>query len=121
MNASSVAISLHEISVPCRLGWSEEERAHPQLVIINLNLSVLTSGVESTDQLEDTLDYCQVLSLIESECGKKTWRLLEKMSAELADSILAAFTKVERIEISIRKNIFANTKGVTLTRAVQRA
>jgi dihydroneopterin aldolase len=120
MTSSRVSIALHEVVVPCRLGWSEEERLRTQLVVINLSFSVHTDGAEKSDELEDTVNYSEVLKLIESECATHTWRLLEKMSFDLGATILNAFPKIHGLEISLRKNIFANTKGVTVSRSIER-
>ncbi len=121
MNTAPVEITLHEVVTPCRLGWSEEERARSQLVVINLKFSVRTSGVERSDELEDTVDYSKVLKLLEGECAKNTWRLLEKMGSDLSSTLLSAFSPIQRVEISIRKNVYANTKGVTVTRVIERS
>ena len=120
MNSADIEVALHEVMIPCHLGWSEEERQHPQLVAANIKFKVRTSGVEKSDQLEDTLDYCDVLSLVETQCKNTAWRLLEKMSFDLASSILNNFAKVVSVEISLRKNIFAHTKGVSVTRFLER-
>lgn len=121
MDKSQVEITLHEAVMPVRLGWSDEERSRKQLVTVNLKFRVQTSGVERSDELEDTLDYCKVLKLLETECAEKTWRLIEKMTADLADALLSQFAQVGSLEISVRKNVFANTKGVSVTRFVERA
>jgi dihydroneopterin aldolase len=67
-----------------RLGCSDEERAHPQDV--DLDLAIRFPAPPSaceTDELKDTVCYAELLDAARTHCQGREFRLLEKLASEL--------------------------------------
>jgi dihydroneopterin aldolase len=107
-------IRIEDLRQSVRLGWTEEERAHPQIVTMNLRLEIPDEKASISDELSDTVDYTRVIGLIENLCTEISWRLLERMSRDIAGQILTNFRGVESVEISLRKNISTAAQGISV-------
>ncbi len=67
-----------------RLGCSEEERAHPQDVDLDLALRFPAPPQAcETDALKDTVCYADLIDAARAHCREREYRLLEKLAAEL--------------------------------------
>jgi len=67
-----------------------------------------------SDDVSDTVDYVQIVDLIRSRCEAESWKLLEKMTYDLAHNILSAFPLVLEASISIKKNIVPLSQGISV-------
>jgi FolB domain-containing protein len=117
---SEITAALHDLVLSCRVGCSDEERARPQLVTINLQFVVDAQGAEVSDDVADTVNYSEVLKLIQQMCADRSWKILEKMTFDVGAAVLERFSKVISLTISVKKHVFANTSGVSVTRSLSR-
>ncbi len=67
-----------------RLGCSVEERAHPQAVELDVavRFAELPAGCE-TDELSDTVDYCDLIEAARELCAEREFKLVEHLATEL--------------------------------------
>ena len=67
-----------------RLGCTDEERAHPQDVDLDLALRFpeLPAACE-TDALKDTVCYATLIEVARAECEGREFRLLERLGSDL--------------------------------------
>ncbi len=67
-----------------RLGCSVEERADPQAVELDVAVRFAEPplGCE-TDELLDTVDYCDLIEAARSLCAEREFKLIEYLAAEL--------------------------------------
>ncbi len=96
-------IRLQEILLPVHLGWPLKERSAPQEVSLDITITYNMLNAARTDDLEQGLDYTQVLNLIKELIARRTWKLLESMCFELAQSALLTFPVISAISIECTK------------------
>ncbi len=77
-------LSLRQFSLMIHLGCSEEERATPQKVLVDivLHFDGLPKGSE-TDDLHDTFCYATLAKSIRKFCENKSFKLLEYFTHQL--------------------------------------
>lgn len=119
-DVDTVVVTLHEVRLPCHLGWTDEERDRLQVVVANLELHISAPGVQHTDKLEDSIDYRDIVRRLENNCAERSWRLLEKMTFDIASDLLSQFRTLQKVCITVRKNIFPNAEGVSVSRTLAR-
>ena len=110
-----VTLTIEEVQQAVRLGCTTEERAFPQVVAITIELDVDADESCRSDRVSDTVDYVDVVAAVERLAAESEWKLLEKMSYDIAAEILAAFTLVERARVTSRKRILPQVSGITAT------
>ena len=94
-------IIIKGLEVAAKLGVSEEERAAPQRLEIDLVLEADLRDLR--DDIARTTDYAVVAEWVAKECRKCEYRLLESLAGHLAGGLLAAFPLVAGVEIEIHK------------------
>jgi 7,8-dihydroneopterin aldolase/epimerase/oxygenase len=104
LDSNIFTIHIDSYRTSARLGWSKEERTYPQMIMLNLILTMKVGDVAKTDHIHDTIDYDSILETIESHTSVGEWRLLEKMVYDLATLIIERFPNVQIATVSIKKN-----------------
>ena len=85
-------------------GCSEEERKLGQHFEVDVELDIDLKSAGKSDNIDETVDYVEVYEEIERIVTGKSRKLIETVSEEIADKILSKFTKVEAVEVTLRKN-----------------
>ena len=104
---------LEHIRQRIRIGCTPEERSWPQLCCFNIELHFDMSTCAVSDDLNHTIDYMKVLALLEQLAAEHEWRLIESMSASICSHLLERFQILERVNLSVRKEIAENTIGAS--------
>ena len=109
------------VVIHARHGVMEHESEVGQRFVIDLELSVDLSESSQTDRLADTVSYSNVVSTATAAFADVNYRLLERAAGAVADALLAAFSKIESVKVTVHKPhapiaaIFDDV-GVVLTR-----
>jgi dihydroneopterin aldolase len=82
-------------------GVNEDERRDGQRFLFDLWLEV-PDGAAASDRIEDAVDYREVVACVRELSDAHAYRLLEALSAAVADAVLARFP-VERVRVRVRK------------------
>ncbi|HVN62473.1 MAG TPA: dihydroneopterin aldolase [Gaiellaceae bacterium] len=82
-------------------GVNEDERRDGQRFLFDLWLEVPDTAAAS-DRIDDAVDYREVVACVREVSDGRTFRLLEALSAAVADAVLARFP-VERVRVRVRK------------------
>jgi dihydroneopterin aldolase len=98
---SRVAIELAGLEVHGFHGATEEERREGQRFLFDVELTVDARAAE-TDDLEDTVDYRDVVGAVRAVSDARVYTLLEALGAATAETLLARFP-VERVRVRVRK------------------
>ena len=85
-------------------GCSEEERKLGQHFEVDVELYIDLRSAGKSDNIDETVDYVEVYEEIERIVTGKSRKLIETVSEEIADRILSKFSRIEAIEITLRKN-----------------
>lgn len=97
-------ILISGLRVETRVGWTDEERATPQFVLVDLDLEIDTEVSSASDDLRDTVDYAGVISDVARHVSARETRLLERLAAEVAEMV-SAVNGVKRVSVEIGKEV----------------
>jgi dihydroneopterin aldolase len=96
----SVLVELYGLEIPGAHGVEEEERHRPQPFLYDVRLEVPDAA--TSDRLEDTVDYREVVSCLRELFDGRQFHLLEAMAATAAETLLDRFG-LESARVRVRK------------------
>jgi dihydroneopterin aldolase len=96
----SVTVELYGLEVAGAHGVEEEERREPQPFLYDLWLEVPEEA--TSDRLEATVDYRDVVRCVQEISAARQFQLLEAMAAAVADALVARF-ELEAARVRVRK------------------
>ena len=96
----SVTVELYGLEVVGAHGVEEEERRKPQPFLYDLWLEVPDAA--TSDRLEATVDYRDVVRCVQEVSAGRQFQLLEAMAGAVADALLARFGR-EAARVRVRK------------------
>ena len=103
MRATRQRIVINDLTIACRIGVTDKERANLQRLRINLTLDVQPAPPR-LDRITEVVDYGTLASQIRDVCGKAEFRLLETMAGRLAatcfqdDRVERACVRIEKLD-----------------------
>ncbi len=95
-------ITLAGVKIYPRIGTTPEERSVPQECQADLILWGDFEAAASTDSLDKSIDYCQVLSAVQQTAGALEYNLLETLAYKIVRNVLQCFP-ISRARIKLRK------------------
>jgi dihydroneopterin aldolase len=95
-------ILLKNITIYAHLGVTEKERAARQKIGLDIEFSLDLQAAGRTDNLEKTIDYAKVYSLMKERIEKKEYRLLEALAEDIAAEVLGNFS-IDEVLVRARK------------------
>lgn len=98
----TIAIELLGLELYGFHGVLEHERRDGQRFLVDLELELGNETMAATDQIADTVDYRDVISLVSGVSDARAYSLLEAFAAALADALLERFP-LERARVRVRK------------------
>jgi len=102
-----------------RQGPTPADQEHAQDYLVDLELSVDVAGAVTADDLAAALDIAEVASLVREEIGRRPRVLLERMTSDVAQALLARFDRVTAVRVRVEKpeprGIDAAAEAVELT------
>jgi dihydroneopterin aldolase len=115
---TEMQIHLNNVKLFCYHGLDEGEEVLGGEFEVNLTATYIPNKIPVTD-LSQTLDYTILLSMVQQRMSQPT-SLLETLATEIASEIIAKFSTVTAVTISIFKlhppiTNFEGTVGVTFT------
>jgi 7,8-dihydroneopterin aldolase/epimerase/oxygenase len=104
-------ILIKELEVWYRVGVPDLERAEPQRLLIDIGIEHPFDAAASGDDLEQTVDYSAVCRQLVSFGEGRSWRLLETLSVEIAETLIRNY-RIRAVTLEIRKFILPETRYV---------
>src|SRR5437899_3154115 len=104
-------ITIKDLSVFYCVGVSDEERAKPQRLLLTVEMRLDFSNAVATDDLTTTIDYHAVSLKLLSFGENQSWKLIEKLAADIAEMILAEF-KPQSVSVGVKKFIIAEARYI---------
>ena len=117
----SDTIFIKGLLMHARHGVMEHEAEVGQRFVIDLELSIDLADSSRTDKLADTVSYSNVVATATAAFKDDNYKLLERAAGAVADAILADFSRISAVKVTIHKPhapiaaIFDDV-GVILTR-----
>ena len=110
-------ISIVDLEVFYRVGVPDKERAQPQRLLLTVEMESDFLAAAKTDSITDTIDYFAVSQQLLKFGGGKSWKLIEKLAADICDMVLSEF-KPQNVTVEVKKFPIpqAQRVSVSLTR-----
>ena len=111
-------ISIVDLEMSCRVGVPDAERAKPQRLLLTMEMESDFSAAAKSDAIADTIDYFAVSQRLLKFGEGRSWKLIEKLAADIADVILSEF-KPKSVTVEVKKFVIPQARhvSVSLTRA----
>jgi 7,8-dihydroneopterin aldolase/epimerase/oxygenase len=84
-------------------GVLPEERERAQPFSLDIVAWVDMTQAQQSDALSDTVDYGALAQLAAEVVGQRSYRLLEALAGRLAEALLLTDSRLEAIEVTVRK------------------
>jgi 7,8-dihydroneopterin aldolase/epimerase/oxygenase len=95
-------IAIIDLEVFYRVGVPDAERAQPQRLLLTIEMESDFSAAAKTDSIADTIDYFAVSQRLLKFGDGKSWKLIEKLAADICDMILSEF-KPQSVSVEVKK------------------
>ncbi|HEU4709512.1 MAG TPA: dihydroneopterin aldolase [Methylophilaceae bacterium] len=95
-------IFISEIKAEVKLGVPDWERLLPQTVLLDIEIEMPHSRSCETDDIQDTIDYGQVVVQIRQSLVEKNFRLVEALAEHVCQLILANHD-TPRVKVKVGK------------------
>jgi FolB domain-containing protein len=114
-------ISIVDLEVFYSVGVTDEERAAPQRLLITVDLHYDFASAAMSDRIEKAINYFDVAQELLKYGEGRSWKLMEKLVANLVEMILAKF-KPQAVTVEVKKFPIPQAKyvSVSLTRTKPR-
>lgn len=96
-------IIIDDLKIFAHHGVFEHENVNGQNFFVNAVIYVDTERAGMTDELEYSVDYGSVCSLISDVMTKNTFKLIETAAQSVAEAVLTSFPLIQSIDVEIRK------------------
>jgi len=107
-------ISIVDLEVFYRVGVPDAERAQPQRLLLTLGLESDFTAAAKSDGIADTIDYFAVTQRLLKFGEGREWKLIEKLAADIADTVLAEF-KPQGVSVEVKKFIIPQARHVSVS------
>src|ERR1700743_759480 len=97
-------ISIADLEVFYHVGVPDEERARTQRLLLTVIMDSDFSAAAKSDAIADTINYFAVTQRLLKFGEGRSWKLIEKLAADIASMILAEF-KPASVSIEVKKFI----------------
>ena len=101
--ATAQRILMSDLTLPCRIGVTEAERAERQRLRFNLRLEIRPDPPRE-DTITEVVDYGRLVARIRNVCAEVEVRLLESLSERIAqacfldDRVVGARVRIEKLD-----------------------
>jgi dihydroneopterin aldolase len=96
-------IFINGLSLHAYHGVMEHEAKVGQTFTIDLELDIDLSAAARSDKVVDTVSYDQVVTCASEAFSAQRYRLIEAAAGSVADAVLATFSRVQAVTVTIHK------------------
>ena len=110
-------ITIVDLEVYYCVGVTDEERAKPQRLLLTVEMELDFSSAAISDRVTKTIDYFAVAQHVLKFGEGRSWKLLERLTAAIADTVLREF-KPQSVRVEVKKFVIPQARhvAVSLTR-----
>ncbi|MSU58795.1 MAG: dihydroneopterin aldolase [Pedosphaera sp.] len=113
-------IAIVDLEVSMHVGVSDEERAQPQRLLLSVDMNSDFTSAAISDRITKTIDYYAVAQHLLKFGEARSWKLIEKLVTDIADSILAEF-QPQAVTVEVKKFVIPQAKHVSVGLTKNRA
>jgi len=107
-------ITIVDLEVHYCVGVTEEERAKPQRLLLTVEMNFDFSSASLSDGIEQTIDYYAVTQDLLKFGEGRSWKLLEKLAANIADLISTQY-RPRAVLVEVKKFVIPQARYVSVT------
>ena len=107
-------ITIVDLEVSYCVGVTDEERAKPQRLLLTVDMSLDFSSAAVSDRIERTINYQTVSDDLLKFGEGRSWKLVEKLVANIADRILAEY-KPQSVMVEAKKFSIPQARFVSVS------
>lgn len=107
-------ITIKDLEVFYCVGVPDEERAKPQRLLLTIDITYDFSVAAVSDRIQKTIDYYAVSQTLLNYGEGRSWKLIEKLSANLADLIINEY-KPQAVTVEVKKFVIPQAQYVSVT------
>jgi len=96
------------------VGVTEAERTKAQRLLLTVDMSLDLTSAAITDRIERTINYAELAQDLIKFGEKRSWKLLEKLVANIADMVLAKY-KPQAVLVEAKKFPIPQARHVSVT------
>jgi FolB domain-containing protein len=113
-------ITIVDLEVFWCVGLTDEERAKPQRLLLTVDMSLDFSSASVSDRIEKTINYQTVAEDLLKFGEGRSWKLVEKMAANVADRVLDEY-KPQAVMVEVKKFSIPQAKFISVSMGKTRA
>ncbi len=98
-----------------RIGVTKEERAFPQIIALDIQITGSFKEAILSDDLSQTMDYTEVCREITKYLESREWQLMEKFVYELAAFIASLNQLILTVELKACKNVMTQVDSISVS------
>ena len=106
-------IIISDLEVHYRVGVPDAEREQPQRLLLTVEMGRGFTRAAASDDLRETIDYYAVSRRLLTFGEGRSWKLIEKLAADIAALVLADFG-AEAVSVEVKKFILPETRHVSV-------
>ena len=106
-------ISIVDLEVFYRVGVPDAERSRPQRLLLTVEMESDFSKAAKSDSIADTIDYFAITQRLLKFGEGKSWKLIEKLAADIACAILSEF-KPQSVAVEVKKFVIPLARHVSV-------
>jgi 7,8-dihydroneopterin aldolase/epimerase/oxygenase len=107
-------ISIVDLEVQYCVGVGDAERAKPQRLLLTLEMNLDFTAAATTDRIERSINYQNVVDDLLKFGHGRNWKLLEKLAWNIADAILVRY-KPDSVAVEVKKFIIPQARYVSVS------
>ena len=107
-------ISIVDLEVFYRVGVPDTERALAQRLLLTIEMEFDFSAAARSNEIMDTIDYHAVSQRFLKFGEGRSWKLIEKLATDIANTILIEF-KPAAVTVEVKKFIIREARHVSVT------
>jgi dihydroneopterin aldolase len=104
-------IIIYDLEVFYHVGVPDEEREKPQRLLLTLDMEHDLTLALAKDDVRKTIDYHLVTQKLLHFGEGKSWKLIERLAADIADMVLREF-KPQSVTVEVKKFVLPQTRFV---------
>ena len=114
VTADMSKITIADLEVFYCVGVTDEERAQPQRLLLTVDINFDFSVAAVSDRITKTIDYYEVSQRLLKYGEGRSWKLIEKLAANIADMVLAEF-RPQSVTVQVKKFAVPQARHVSVT------
>ena len=108
-------LDLKGLRVRGRIGCKDSERAHPQMLRMDLRLYFDMRQAIDTDDVACSIDYKAIAGCVRELLGSREWHLLETCAHDIGACVRGLSQRITRVETTLIKDVIADAESVSAT------